>query len=310
MIIDCDPGHDDMVAIMTAHAAADIDLLGITTVAGNQTGEKTFLNARRVLSLINAGGVPLARGSDRPLTRALQVAGDIHGESGLDGADLPAPREQVSSLHAIDLMAELIGKSDRPVTLVPTGPLTNIALFLRRYPELASGVSEIVLMGGGVVESNVTPAAEFNIYVDPEAADIVFNSGLPLTMVGLDVTNRAMLDLDDIAKLKTAGGPVSRIVGDLLAFFASTYESVFGIAGAPLHDALAVVVAAAPDIVSSRDLHVAIETKGDHTVGRTVVDVYGVTGKAPNASVALDVDTARFRSIMFDVFSDLDTLHS
>lgn len=309
IIIDCDPGHDDMVAIMTAHAATDIDLLGITTVAGNQTGEKTFLNARRVLSLINANEVPLARGCDRPLVRPLQVAENIHGDSGLDGADLPAPREHYSPLHAIDLMAELITKSDTPVTLVPTGPLTNIALFLRRYPELASGISKIVLMGGGVFESNFTPAAEFNIYVDPEAADIVFESGLPVTMVGLDVTNRAMLDLDDIAKLKASDGPVSRIVGDLLAFFAGTYEKVFGMAGAALHDALAVIVSAAPDIVSTRNLHVAVETKGDHTVGRTVADVYGVTGKAPNANVALDIDTERFRSIMFEVFSDLDTQH-
>lgn len=308
IIIDCDPGHDDMVAIMTAFAAEDLDLRGITTVAGNQTGEKTFLNARRILSLIGAHDIPLARGCDVPLVRPLRVAEDIHGDSGLDGADLPEPREQVSPLHAVDLIADLVSSSAEPITLVPTGPLTNIALFLRRYPELIDRIASVVLMGGAVAESNVTPAAEFNIFVDPEAADIVFRSGLSLTMVGLDATNKAMLDPDDIARLTASDGHVSCIVGKLLAFFAGTYEQVFGIAGAPLHDALAVAVAAAPDIVTTRDLHVAIETKGDHTVGRTVADVYGVTGQTPNASVALDVDVDRFRTLMFDVFSQLDTI--
>ncbi len=307
ILIDCDPGHDDMVAIMTAYVATDIDLRGITTVAGNQTGEKTFLNARRILSLLKADDVPLARGCDVPLVRPLHIAENIHGDSGLDGADLPEPREAYSSLHAVDFIADQLSRSDTPLTLVPTGPLTNIALFIRRYPELLSRIERIVLMGGGVSESNVTPAAEFNIFVDPEAADIVFRSGLPLTMVGLDVTNRAMLNLDDIASLQASNGPVSHIVGDLLAFFAGTYKKVFGMAGAALHDALAVAVAAAPDIVTARDLHVAVETKGDHTVGRTVADLYGVTGNAPNASVAMDIDTNRFRSLMFSVFSELDT---
>jgi inosine-uridine nucleoside N-ribohydrolase len=189
ILLDCDPGHDDMMAIMLASVDSNIEVLGLTTVAGNQTGDKTFINARSILTLLGREDIPLARGADKPLTRELVVAPEIHGKSGLDGARLPEPLAPYLDCHAADFIIDTLKASNEKVTLVPTGPLTNVALALIKAPEIREKISDIVLMGGGVYDSNITPAAEFNIYVDPEAARIVFQSGVPLTMIGLDVPN-------------------------------------------------------------------------------------------------------------------------
>ena len=306
LFIDCDPGHDDMMAIMLAVAHPEVDLLGITTVAGNQTGDRTFENARRILAFIGAEDVPVARGADVPLCRDLVTAPKFHGKSGLDGAELPEATVDPWNGTAVDLMARRILGHDGPVTLVPTGPLTNVALALRTYPELHDSIERIVLMGGGVHDSNTTPAAEFNIYVDPEAAAAVFSSGIPITMVGLDATNRAVLDFDQINRLEHSAGPVSRVVGALMRFFAGANVELFNIQGAPIHDALAVAVAVTPDIVTGGEFHVAVETQGDLTRGATVVDLYGVTGNEPNARVALGVDRPRFVAMMEDALAELD----
>lgn len=306
VLLDCDPGHDDMMAMMVAIAHPGIELLGITTVAGNQTGDRTFANAGKVLTLLRETTVPLARGCDQPLVRALETAGNIHGTSGLDGADLPESAVTPQGAHAVEFLESVLTAADEPITLVPTGPLSNIAMLFRKTPALAEKIDRIVLMGGGVYDSNVTPAAEFNIYVDPEAADIVFNCGRPITMVGLDVTNRAMMTMEDIDSIGAFGGRVSRVVAPLLEFFAHAYLENFGVAGAPLHDALAMMAAAEPDILTTRHLRTDIETQGVHTRGRTVVDVYGVTGRTPNADVAFDLDLDRYKRGILDAIREMD----
>ncbi|MCG8477821.1 MAG: nucleoside hydrolase [Spirochaetales bacterium] len=306
ILLDCDPGHDDMMAMMVASSHPGIELLGVTTVAGNQTGDRTFANAGKVLTLMRENDTPLARGCDHPLARELETAPNIHGVSGLDGADLPESTVVARTEHAVDFLERTLEAAEEPVTVVPTGPLTNIALLLRKNPAVAQKIERIVLMGGAVYDSNVTPAAEFNIYVDPEAAEIVFGCGRPITMVGLDVTNRAMLNLEEIDAVGERGGRVSRIVAPLLRFFAAAYDESFGVAGAPLHDALAVMASVEPDILSTRRLRVDVETHGAFTRGRTVVDVYGVTGGTPNADVAFELDVDRFKAIILDSIRDMD----
>jgi len=306
VLLDCDPGHDDMMAIMLAVFSKELDVLGVTTVAGNQVGEKTFLNALKTLTLIREKNVPVARGFDKPLFRELVVAPEIHGVSGLDGADLPEPEVEPLNIHAVDFIIETVMNSKEDVYLIPTGPLTNIAVALLKEPKIKKKIERIVLMGGAVFDSNITPASEFNIFVDPEAARIVFESGVNITMVGLDVTNKALLSFDDIEEIGKMNGMVSGIISPLLKFFASTNKEVFGINGAPLHDALAVSYVIDPSILETKYLRVDIETRGEFTRGETVVDVYRVTGKSPNADVAFDLDLKKFKGLIFDMIRYFD----
>jgi len=306
ILIDCDPGHDDMMAIMLACASAELELAGVTTVAGNQTGEKTYRNALRTLTLIGRTDIPVARGADKPLLRPLTVAPEIHGVSGLDGADLPEPSFQGIAESAASFIVRTLMGSHDPLTLVPTGPLTNVALALLEEPKLAGKLERIVLMGGAVADSNISPAAEFNIYVDPEAAKIVFGSGIPIVMVGLDVTNKALLSFMDIDEMASWKGRVSRVVAPLLRFFAQANRDIFGFAGAPLHDALAVAHLLRPEVIRTRRMNVEIETAGELTRGRTVADVYGISGRAPNAEVALEVDLPLFKEMLFTAIRTLD----
>ena len=306
VLLDCDPGHDDMMAIMLAVFSKELDVLGVTTVAGNQVGEKTFLNALKTLTLIREKNVPVARGFDKPLFRELVVAPEIHGVSGLDGADLPEPEVEPLNIHAVDFIIETVMNSKEDVYLIPTGPLTNIAVALLKEPKIKKKIERIVLMGGAVFDSNITPASEFNIFVDPEAARIVFESGVNITMVGLDVTNKALLSFDDIEEIGKMNGRVSGVISLLLKFFASTNKEVFGINGAPLHDALAVSYVIDPSILETKYLRVDIETRGEFTRGETVVDVYRVTGKSPNADVAFDLDLKKFKGLIFDMIRYFD----
>ncbi len=295
-----------MMAIMLAEASKEVELLGITTVAGNQTGDKTFANALKVVALIGAD-IPVARGCDKPLVRELVTAPQFHGQSGLDGADLPEPKTDPVKEHAADFIISTVKKNGR-VTLVPTGPLTNVALALTKAPEIKNNIERIVLMGGGMRDSNVTPAAEFNIYVDPEAAKIVFDSGIPVTMVGLDVTNRAIMTMEDIEKLNNPGGRVSDVVVPLLRFFAKANKDIFNLPGAPLHDALAVASVIDPEVIKTKHRRVDIETSGELTRGMTLVDIYQVTGKVPNADVALDLDNGKFVSMMSSAIKELNAV--
>jgi pyrimidine-specific ribonucleoside hydrolase len=306
ILIDCDPGHDDMMALMLACASPELELVGVTTVAGNQTGEKTWRNALRTLTLIGRTGIPAARGADRPLLRPLTVAPEIHGVSGLDGADLPEPAFKGLAEKASSFLVRTIMSSPSPLTLVPTGPLTNVALALLQEPALGRKLERIVLMGGAVADSNITPSAEFNIYVDPEAAKIVFASGIPIVMVGLDATNKARLSFKDIAEMASWKGRVSRVVAPLLHFFAETNREVFGFDGAPIHDALAVAHLVRPEVISTRPMNVEVETAGEFTAGRTVADMYGVSRRKPNAEVALDVNLPLFKDMLFSAIRRLD----
>lgn len=308
IILDCDPGHDDMLAIILALSSNDLDVLGITTVAGNQTGEKTYVNALRVLNLIGRTDVKVSRGFDKPILRELVTAPQIHGVSGLDGANLPEPKGNETHKHAVDFIIETIMNSPEKVYLVPTGPLTNVAVSLIKEPRLKDHIEKIVLMGGAFHDSNFTPGAEFNIYVDPEAAKLVFESGIPIVMVGLDVTNRALLTFEDIDYIESLGGKVSSVIAPLLRFFGKANNEFFGFDGAPIHDALAVSYLIDPTVLTLKHLHVDIETKGEFTSGQTVVDYYNVTKKEPNAYVALDLDLPKFKKLIIDAIKYFDNI--
>ncbi len=298
VIIDCDPGHDDAIALLLAFASDKIDVKAVTIVAGNQTLEKTLNNALRVLSFANID-VPVAKGFEKPLMRDLIIAPEVHGESGLDGPELPESTLKPSDLSAIELIAKVLRESDEKVTLIPTGALTNIARFLLCYPELKNKVERISLMGGACFGGNWTPAAEFNILVDPEAADIVFKSGIPITMCGLDVTHKALVYAEDIERIRSLGGKVAVMVAELLDFF-SEFHLDTGFEGSPLHDPCAVAWVIDPSIIETKKLNVAIETKGQHTLGATVVDYYDVLGKEKNVDVAFDIDRERFIDMLVE----------
>jgi inosine-uridine nucleoside N-ribohydrolase len=298
VILDVDPGHDDAVALMLACGHPDLDLLAVTTVAGNVTIEKTTRNALRVLSLVECTDVPVGAGASEPLERPLHTAEDIHGKSGLDGSEgIPAASFGADERGAAALIADTLQASPEPVTLIPVGPLTNIATFLREHPDEKDRIAHISLMGGSMGHGNTTPAAEFNIYVDPEAAREVFESGLPITMLGLDITHQAGAGPDERERLR-ATGRVGGVVAEFLDFFAAAYESVFGFDDPPLHDPVAVAAVLEPDLLKTRPMRVDIECDSDLTRGETVCDFYGVTGREPNAEVGVDLDRERFFELL------------
>jgi pyrimidine-specific ribonucleoside hydrolase len=297
IILDVDPGHDDAVAIMLACGAADLDLLAVTTVAGNVPLEKTTRNALRVLSLIGRTDVPVAAGAAVPLNRPLSTAEDIHGESGLGGPEIPEATFEPDERGAVELVADALREAREPVTLIPTGPLTNIATFLREYPELKERVARISLMGGSIGLGNTTPAAEFNVYVDPEAAREVFESGLPITMCGLDVTHQADAGPVERERLRSLGR-VGGVVAELLEFFAATYERTFWFDAPPLHDPVAVAAVMEPSLLKTRPMRVDVECESELTRGETVCDFYGVTGKPPNAEVGVELEREGFFDLL------------
>ncbi len=297
IVLDVDPGHDDAVAIMFACGSPSLDLLAVTTVAGNVPLDKTTNNALKILSLIGHADIPVAAGASAPLERPLHTAKDIHGESGLDGPEIPDATFAADERSATELFAATIESSPEPVVLVPVGPLTNIALFLRERPDLKENISRIVLMGGSIGLGNTTPAAEFNIYVDPEAASEVFASNLPIMMCGLDVTHKAGAGPEERERLRSLGETGS-VVAEFLDFFASTYKETFGFDAPPLHDPVAVASIIEPGILQTRPMHVAIECGSELTRGETVCDFHGVTKKEPNACVGVGLDRERFFELL------------
>ncbi|TMK92334.1 MAG: nucleoside hydrolase [Actinobacteria bacterium] len=298
ILLDCDPGHDDAIALLLALASPEVELLGVTTVAGNQTLEKTTANAIRVLELVGRDDVAVAAGADRPLVRELFVAAYVHGETGLDGTDLPPARGRAVAEHAVDFLAERVAGR----TLVATGPLTNVALLLARRPEARP--DRIVLMGGAIAEGNVTPAAEFNVWADPEAAKRVFASGLDLTMVGLDVTHKALVATPHKERLRAAGR-VGRTVAELLDFYDRFHREVYGFDGSPIHDAVALAYAFRPDLLETRELNVEVDCESELCRGRTVVDVWRRTEREPNAHVAVGIDAEGFVELLLDRIAGL-----
>ena len=299
VILDVDPGHDDAVAIMMACGSPGLDLLAVTTVAGNATLPKTTRNALRVLSLIGRTDVPVAAGASGPLERELRTAEDIHGESGMDGPEIPEATFEPDERGAVELLADTLRDASEPVALIPVGPLTNIAALLRRHPDLKGKISRVSLMGGSMGLGNTTPAAEFNIYVDPEAAREVFESGLQITMSGLDVTHQAGAGRAERDRLRDIGD-VGEVVAGFLDFFAGTYERAFGFDAPPLHDPVAVAAVLKPGLLETRAMRVDVECESDLTRGETVCDFHGVTGKPPNAEVGVGLD----REAFFDLLQD------
>ena len=301
IILDCDPGHDDAISLILAMSSKALKPLAVTTSAGNQTPDKTLNNALRILTLLERHDIPVAAGAPKPLARELIIADNVHGESGLDGPKLPDPAFEPLAISGIELMAQKVRESDEPVTLVPSGPLTNIALFLSTYPELHCKVERIVLMGGAAEAGNWTPAAEFNIFVDPEAADIVYKSGIPITMCGLDITHQAQIMDEDIERIRVIPNPVAKCVAELLDFFMIYHrDPKWGFEGAPLHDPCTIAWLLKPELFTSYDCWVGVETKGEYTQGMTVVDRYQLTNNPHNTQVLCKLDRQGFVDLIVE----------
>ncbi|MBW5817418.1 pyrimidine-specific ribonucleoside hydrolase RihA [Yersinia kristensenii] len=301
IIIDCDPGHDDAIALILALASPELNVQAVTTCAGNQTPDKTLRNALRILTLLERQDIPVAGGALKPLLRELIIADNVHGESGLDGPSLPDPSFAPQVENAVELMARILRDSPHPVTLVATGPLTNVALLLAGHGALAAKIDRIVIMGGAVMLGNWTPAAEFNIFVDPEAADRVFKSGIPITMAGLDVTHQAQVMDADIDRIRQLDNPIAEVVAGLLDFFMLYHrQERWGFQGAPLHDPCTIAWLLAPELFTSIERWVGIETRGEYTQGMTVVDYYQLTGNKPNAEVLMDIDRKGFIDLLVE----------
>lgn len=300
IILDCDPGQDDAVAILLALASPDeLDLLAITTVAGNVPLALTAANARRLVELADAD-VPVYAGASRPLLRSLHTAEDVHGSTGLDGSGLPPPKRPLAPGHAARAIIELVrARPAGSVTLVATGPLTNLALALAEAPDLAGRLKEIVLMGGAIGLGNVTPAAEFNIWVDPHAAAIVFAAGVPITMFPLDVTHKVLVTAERLARIEAIGSPVARAVFGMLSFYRGRGRTG-GAPDGPLHDPCTIAWLLRPQLFSGRACAVAIETESQRGLGRTWVDWFGTTGEPSNAMVMRDADADGFFALLIE----------
>jgi inosine-uridine nucleoside N-ribohydrolase len=292
IILDTDPGHDDAIALLLALASPELEILGITTVSGNQTLEKTTANALKILEFVERTDVPVHAGAPRPLVREQWAAAYVHGESGLDGPDLPDPKTAPGKGHAIDFIAAQVEEHDG-VVLVPVGPLTNIGLLLAKYPGIESRIARVVLMGGAIAAGNVTPAAEFNVWADPEAAHRVFTSGIDVNMVGLDVTHKALLLPEKVDELRRTGR-VGSLVAKLYDFYHERHVRMYGWEGSPVHDALAVAHVIRDDFVETEHRHVQVDIGPEPGRGRTYVDLWKRTGNEPNAHVGVDVDGPGF----------------
>jgi pyrimidine-specific ribonucleoside hydrolase len=303
IILDCDPGHDDAIALLLALASPELELLGVTTTYGNQTLAKTTANALRVLELVERTDVPVAAGAERPLQRELVVAAHVHGESGLDGPSLPDATTAAAAEDAVAFIARAVKTSSQPVSVVATGPLTNVARYLQSHG--AEGVERIVLMGGAIAEGNFTPAAEFNIWCDPEAAAIVFESGLDVTMIGLDVTHQALLGGATEERLR-ASGRIGSFVADLNVFFTRYHRETYGWEGAPIHDAVAVAHVLRPGLVATELRNVSVELESELCRGRTVVDLWRRTDRPPNAHVGVGIDADAFFDLLVERIASLE----
>tara|TARA_R100001129_G_scaffold185698_2_gene174764 strand:- start:5048 stop:5977 length:930 start_codon:yes stop_codon:yes gene_type:complete len=299
VIIDCDPGHDDAIALLMAHKLPEIELVAVTTVCGNAPLERTTINARRIMELLEATDVPIAAGCSTPLARQL-VLGTADGPSGLDGSPyLPEPKTELVPMHGVDFLAQTLREADEPIVLVPTGPLTNIGMLVLKHPEVLPKIAKVVLMGGAFYRrSEIITPTEFNIFCDPEAAEIVLASGLDITMVGLDVTMHVLVEEEEFAAIEKIDTPLSRVVFDWLKFYEKLHRGQMGIGGA-LHDPLALAVVIDPDLIETREAHVSIDRTGTHTFGATVADYWKLNGEEPNVKVASRVDSAKFFEMLY-----------
>ena len=307
IIIDTDPGQDDAIAILAALAAPELDVLGITAVAGNVPLELTARNARMLVELAGRPEVPVFAGCDRPLRRELVTAEHVHGKTGIDGADLPDPVTQLQPQHAVDWMAEtLLAAGEREITICPVGPMTNVATLLETAPEVASHIREIVCMGGGFFGGgNTTPTAEFNVFVDPDAAQIVLHCGAPVTMLPLDVTHKALMTDAWIDQVRALGTRTGAAAAGMLDFYERFDVDKYGTTGGPLHDPNTIAYLLRPDLYRGRHCNVEVETSSPLTAGMTVVDWWDVTDRPPNCLFITDVDSDGFYELLLTLLSRL-----
>lgn len=301
IIHDCDPGHDDAIAMLLAHGSPEVELAAVTTVVGNHTLHNVTRNALSVARVGGVTGVPFAAGCDRPLVRSVENALSIHGQTGLDGPELPEPEIELDPRHAADLIIDTV-MSHEPgeITLVPTAGLTNIALAVRKEPRIASRVREVVLMGGGYHQGNWSPVAEFNIVIDPEAAHIVFNESWPVTMVGLDLTHQALATPDVARRIAAVGTGPAAFVGELLDYFSAAYREAQGFDHPPVHDPCAVAYVIDPSVMTVRKAPVDVELTGRLTAGMTVADFRAPAPADCRTQVAVELDHGRFWSLVVD----------
>ncbi|MEM7269563.1 MAG: nucleoside hydrolase [Pseudomonadota bacterium] len=300
IIIDTDPGQDDAVAMLLAFASPELEVIGVTAVAGNVPLALTEVNALKICELAGRVDVPVYSGCAKPISRALVTAEHVHGKTGLDGADLPDPTMTLQDAHAVDFIIETI-RAEPPgaITLCPLGPLTNVATAIERAPDIAERIREIVLMGGGYFEQgNITPSAEFNIYVDPEAAKVVFGAGVPLTVIPLDCTHQALTTQPRLDAFRALGTPVGDTVAELTDFFERFDKEKYGSAGAPLHDPCVIAYLLRPDLFEGRHVNVEVETESALTLGATVADWWRVSKREPNATFMRNIDAEGFFTLL------------
>lgn len=298
LIYDCDPGHDDAVALMLAANSPELSLLGVTAVAGNQTLDNTARNACQVLQWLGREEIPVYPGCGRPMVRERVTAGDIHGKTGLDGPVFPPLRKAAEAEHAVSFLIRTLLRSGGDITVVTSGPMTNLAMALRLEPGIAEKIRRIVLMGGSYTNGNVTPAAEFNILADPEAAHVCFTAGRPITMIGLDVTRKVLCYPEIVERMARVGTSASRLFVDLMGHFCRTQKEVFGWEGGPLHDPVTIASLLDPDLLTTKPMHVEIDHSGGPSYGRTNCDAFGYLGLPPTADVAVDIDVPRFWDLL------------
>jgi len=297
VILDCDPGHDDAVAIIMAGKHPVLELLGITVVAGNQTIEKTSKNVLNICQCLDLD-VPVYAGMGLPIVRNQIIADDHHGESGLDGPVFEPLNREIEPEHAVIYLINTLLKSDGDITLVPTGPLSNVAMAMRLEPKIIPKIREIVLMGGAYQLGNVTPAAEFNILADAEAAHIVFSSGAPVVMMGLDITNQVQCTFETVARMEKIGNTASKLFTDMMRFFIKTQQRIFSFNGGPLHDPTCIAWLIEPSCIELKEMYTEVEIRSEKCYGRTLCDYFGVTGSKPNSRVAVAIDQAGFWDIV------------
>ncbi|MBQ5323035.1 MAG: nucleoside hydrolase [Oscillospiraceae bacterium] len=297
MILDCDPGHDDAVAIILAGKNPKIDLLGITIVSGNQTLDKTVRNALNVTQHLGID-VPVYGGCSEPMVRKKVVAGDIHGESGLDGPVFPPLERKAEPEHAVNFIIKTLMESEGDITVVTTGPMTNLAMAMRMEPNIVPKIKQIVLMGGAIANGNVSPAAEFNIMADAEAAYVCFTSGRPMTMVGLDVTRKVLCYPEIVERMGRIGNRASKLFVDLMGHFCKTQKEVFGWEGGPLHDPVTLAYLIDPSVLKVKPMNVRIDIRSTESYGRTNCDPFDYLHLPHTADVAMDIDVERFWDII------------
>jgi purine nucleosidase len=300
LLIDCDPGVDDAVALLLAFASPELHLLGISTVAGNVPLEMTQLNARRICELAGRVYVPVYAGCPRPMLQSLVTAETVHGDDGLIGVDWPQVQMPLQPKHGVDFLIESLMAALEPITIAALGPLTNLAIALVKEPRIAPTIRELVIMGGAIATGNVTPSAEFNFYVDPHAAQVLFTSGLPITLLPLDVTHQVLTTPNRLVAIRNLATPVTKAVAAMLTDYGLEEALQKGWIGAPLHDPCVIAYLVQPDLFTTQDLYVEVETGSPLTMGRTVIDEWGITQRSPNVRVIRGVDADGFYRLLGD----------